>query len=206
MKLNEYWDNIHKKYNSTYDGWLDKYLKLIDKDFNILELGCGRAYATKRLYELGYPNLVATDFSTEVLDIVKQDNPNIKTINFDMSKSFEIDKDSIDVVIADLCLHYFDRKTTKKIINNIYDILHIDGYLIGRVNSTSDKYHIPTGAKKIEDNYYFDGNIYKKFFELEELREIFKDFDIQYLEEEKMDRYDKEKVLIEFCVRKVKHD
>ncbi len=202
MELNKYWDDIHKKYNSSYDGWLDKYLSLISKDNTILELGCGRAYASKRLFELGYRNLLATDFSEEALALVKEDNPGIKIMNLDITSSFPFEDNSIDVIVADLCLHYFDLKTTKQILTKIYNSLHENGYLIGRVNSAKDILHIPSGSKELEPGYFFDGTIYKKFFEVEELRELLEKFDIEFLKEEKMDRYEKPKVLIEFCVKK----
>lgn len=204
MQLNEYWDDIHKKYNSSYDGWLDKYLSFFSKDSLILELGCGRAYASKRLYELGYSNVVATDFSFEALKIVSEDNPNIKTMNIDIT-DIKLENNSIDIVVADLCLHYFDFKTTQDILKKIYNILKDNGYLIGRVNSVNDVLHIPNNSSEIEPGYYYDGTIYKKFFSKEELIELLKDFDIEYIKEEKMDRYEKPKVLIEFCVRKVKN-
>ena len=38
--LDKYWDDIHIKYTSSYDGWLDKYMNLFNKDDSIIELGC----------------------------------------------------------------------------------------------------------------------------------------------------------------------
>ncbi len=33
--FNLYWDDIHKKYNSTYDDWLNKYTKHLEKTLNL---------------------------------------------------------------------------------------------------------------------------------------------------------------------------
>ena len=64
---------INKKYTSTYDDWLNKYTKLFNKDFKFVELGCGRAYASNYLVSSGFSNVIATDFSTEVLRIVQEE-------------------------------------------------------------------------------------------------------------------------------------
>ncbi len=31
IELNKHWDEIHKKYKSTYDNWLDNYITFINK-------------------------------------------------------------------------------------------------------------------------------------------------------------------------------
>ena len=31
--LDKYWDNIHKEYISTYDGWFNKYINLLHRGF-----------------------------------------------------------------------------------------------------------------------------------------------------------------------------
>ncbi len=202
MELNKYWDDIHNKYNSSYDEWLDKYIEKFERDGFVLELGCGRAYSSRRLLDLGFSNVLATDFSEGVLDILKEEEPRLKTNVLDMSKVFPIDDESVSLIISDLALHYFSHEDTTKILNEIYRVLKPGGYLVARVNSVKDVNHIPSNYEVIEDGFFFDGTIYKKFFDNEELRELLKSFDILYLEEQVMDRYEKVKTLIEFCVRK----
>lgn len=46
--LNKYWDKIHLKYSSIYDGWLDKYLNLIEKD-GLIEI-----FKDFKIYNLEY--------------------------------------------------------------------------------------------------------------------------------------------------------
>lgn len=205
-KLNEYWDNIHLKYNSTYDNWLNKYLSLIDKEDSIIELGCGRAYCSKYLLNNNYKNIIACDFSEEVLKIIKKENPSLKIKLFDMSNGLPFKDNSINIIIADLCLHYFDSKTTKYMFDEIYRVLKKDGYLIARVNSCSDKNYIPKNSIQIEKNYYYDGTIYKKFFEEKDFNELFKKYEIHTLIQNKMTRYEKTKILWEFCIKKKKEN
>lgn len=200
--FDKYWDNIHLKYNSTYDGWLNKYINLINKNDVIIELGCGRAYCSNYLLKNNFKNITACDFSSKVLDIVNKENPNLKTMMFDMSLGLPFKDSSTNIIIADLCLHYFDYVTTNYIIDEIYRVLKPNGYLIARVNSANDKLHIPIGAKEIEKNLFYDGQIYKKFFDQTDLNTLFKKFKICYMQEENMSRYEKTKILWEFCLRK----
>lgn len=200
--LDEYWDKIHLKYTSTYDNWFNKYIHLLNKSDKIIELGCGRAYTSLYLLNNGFSDVTACDFSTEVINILNTEHKELNTSVFDISEKLPFKDDEINVIIADLCLHYFDSKKTKEILNEIYRVLKSGGYLIGRVNSANDKYHIPLSAKVLEKNFYYDGEIYKKFFEEKEFKELFENFKILSLEEKHMDRYEKPKTLWEFCIKK----
>ncbi len=201
--LDKYWDRIHLKYTSSYDNWFDKYIYLLNKNDKIIELGCGRAYTSLYLLDNGFKDVTACDFSTEVISILNTEYKELNTSVFDMSESLPFKDNEINVIIADLSLHYFDTEKTKYIISEIYRVLKSGGYLIGRVNSTNDKYHIPVNAKVLEKNFYYDGEIYKRFFIEEDFNELFKDFEIISLEEKHMDRYEKPKTLWEFCIKKL---
>ena len=199
--FNLYWDDIHKKYNSTYDDWLNKYTKLFRKDFKFVELGCGRAYCSNYLISEGFSDVIATDFSSEVLKMVQKENKDLQTMLFDMTGGLPFGDNSVDVVIADLCLHYFDSEMTKYIIKEISRVLKKDGYLLVRVNSTKEVQK-KNNLEKIEHNFYFEGNIYKRYIDEEDCYYYFKDFKVYYLQESAMDRYDNPKVLWELCLRK----
>lgn len=199
--FNLYWDDIHKRYNSTYDDWLNKYTKLFRKDFKFVELGCGRAYCSNYLISEGFSDVIATDFSSEVLKMVQKENKDLQTMLFDMTGGLPFGDNSVDVVIADLCLHYFDSEMTKYIIKEISRVLKKDGYLLVRVNSTKEVQK-KNNLEKIEHNFYFEGNIYKRYFDEEDCYYYFKDFKVYYLQESAMDRYDNPKVLWELCLRK----
>ncbi len=199
--FNLYWDDIHRKYNSTYDDWLNKYTKLFRKDFKFVELGCGRAYCSNYLISEGFSDVIATDFSSEVLKMVQEENKDLQTMLFDMTGGLPFGDNSVDVVIADLCLHYFDSEMTKYIIKEISRVLKKDGYLLVRVNSTKEVQK-KNNLEKIEHNFYFEGNIYKRYFDEEDCYYYFKDFKVYYLQESAMDRYDNPKVLWELCLRK----
>ena len=200
--LDKYWDRIHLKYTSTYDNWFDKYIHLLNRNDKIIELGCGRAYTSLYLLDNGFKDVTACDFSNEVISILNTEHKELNTSIFDMSEGLPFKDNEINAIIADLSLHYFDTEKTKYIINEIHRVLNNNGYLIGRVNSANDKYHIPVDAKVLEKNFYYDGEIYKRFFIEEDFKELFKDFEIISLEEKHMDRYEKPKTLWEFCIKK----
>lgn len=124
-------------------------------------------------------------------------------MNIDITKRLPFNDNEVNVIIADLSLHYFNKEQTKEIINEIKRVLAPGGYLIGRVNSANDKYHIPTDAQTLEENFYYDGKIYKKFFIQDDFQELFANFKIIFLEEKHMDRYEKSKTLWEFCIKKL---
>ncbi len=201
-ELDKYWDNIHIKYESCYDGWLDKYLKYFNKKDFIVELGCGRAYSSKYLLEKGFNDIKACDFSEEVLKIVNKECPCLKTELFDISEGLPFEDNSINIIVADLCLHYFNHEKTKYIFDEIYRVLKDGGYLVARVNSLNDKNNFLENASELEKNFYYDGKIYKRFFDKADLEELFNKFEICNLEEKNMGRYEKPKVLWDFCIKK----
>lgn len=200
--LNKFWDDVHLNYTSTYDGWLDKYLHLFETNSSFVELGCGRAYSSKYILSKGFKDVIACDFSEEAIKIINTEMPNLKTMLFDMSQGLPFKDDTKNVIIADLSLHYFNESTTKFLFNEIYRVLTPDGYLIARVNSLNDKEHIPVNAEEIENNFYYDGKIYKRFFGKDDFDVLLRDFEICNLEEKDMSRYEKPKILWEICVKK----
>ena len=197
-QIDKYWDRIHLQYNSTYDEWLNKYVHFFNPNSRIIELGCGRAYCSKYLLENGFKNIVACDISPEVLKMVNSSIPKLKTLLFDMSNGLPFDNNSADVIIANLSLHYFDSTTTNFIFDEIYRVLSDNGLLIARVNATNDKFHIPENSKEIEKNFYYDGSIYKRFFEHEDFESLFNGFNVCNLALENMSRYEKPKMLWDF--------
>ena len=201
MSLDTYWDKVHLQYDSTYDGWLDHYLGLFHKEDKIVELGGGRAYDSRYLLEKGFTDITVCDFSKEVLEIIKKEVPNLKTLNFDMKDEIPFQDNSINVIIADLSIHYFDTNTTIFLANEIYRVLKKNGIFIARVNSTNDKLYIPN-TNQLEENYFYNGEIYKRFFSEDSIKSFFNKFSFYSIEEKDAGKYEKPKVLWEFCVIK----
>ena len=202
----QFWNNIYKSKKDkklTYDLWLDKYTNILEeaKDQCIIDLGCGVGCDTLYLTERGY-EVIACDCSEEALNIVNKFLPDVKTIQMDISKNLPFKDESIEVIIADLSLHYFNDETTKNIIKEIKRVLKSNGYLIGRVNSINDINYGAGSGEEIEKNFYLTKEGYKRFFSEEDLRYYFRDFVIEECMEKSVMKYGNEKKAFEFVVRK----
>jgi ubiquinone/menaquinone biosynthesis C-methylase UbiE len=108
------------------------------------------------------------------------------------------------VIVADLSLHYFSWEKTKLIVQEISRVLVDSGYLLCRVNSVNDKNHGAGEGIPIEKNYYNLNGKLKRFFDTISLKELFSGWEITYLVETKLHRFEKKKVLWELSVRKNK--
>ena len=202
-----YWDNLHKKYNREdikIDDWLDKFSNIIDDcSTPILDLGCGSGNDTLYLIKKG-KKVISCDQSSNAIENIKKNFPEVyDTECFDMLDGMPFKDNSFDVIIADLCLHYFREEDTFKILNEIKRILNKEGYLIFRVNSINDVNHGAGEGNEVEHHLYetTDSRL-KRFFDEEDIRYFFKKFDIEYLNEEIMTRYKLEKRLYRCLVRK----
>ncbi|MDD2519297.1 MAG: class I SAM-dependent methyltransferase [Bacilli bacterium] len=201
------WDKYHRdcfEGSIKYDDWLDKYLNIINKSQNkIIDLGCGSGNNALYLTKLG-KQVIACDYSDEALKIVKKHLDNVEIKKFDMHNSFPFENDFTDLIIADLCLHYFSNEETNRILNEINRILKDGGHLIFRVNSLNDINHGALSGTEIEKHYFEVDGMKKRFFDRSDLEKVFKNFEIIDLEEVAMTRYIKPKVTWKGIVKKRK--
>lgn len=206
MNFIEYWENVYKNSqdgNLSYDNWLDKYDNIINKvNRTILDLGCGLGNDTLYLLEKGH-KVLSSDYSNEALSKLKNSIPGSKTKLADISQPLPFKDNSYKVIIADLCLHYFDNETTIKIMYELKRILKNDGYLFARVNSLSDTNYGAGKGEKIEDNYYYVDGYNKRFFDLSEVNKYFSIIGEVNAFETDMMRYSKPKKVIELSVKKI---
>lgn len=130
----QYWNQIYlncKHNKPRYDLWLDKHRDILDSINNetILDLGCGAGGDTLYLLERGY-KVLSCDNREEALSAVNLNISNAQTKNINLIERLPFEDESIALIIADLSLHYFDDKTTKKIIKEIARILKKSAFLI----------------------------------------------------------------------------
>ena len=122
-----YWDNLHKEYNRediTIDDWLDKFLDIIDDcQTPILDLGCGSGNDTLYLINKGKKVISCDQSSNAIKNIKKNFKEVYDTKCFNLLDGMPFAENSYDIVIADLCLHYFREKDTFKILKEIKRIL-----------------------------------------------------------------------------------
>ena len=205
----QYWDNLHKEYNRDeikMDDWLVDFDSIIlSCKTPILDLGCGSGNDTMYLINKG-KQVISCDQSRNAIDNIKKNFPEVyDTKCFNMLDGMPFKDNSFELIIADLCLHYFKEKDTTKILNEIKRILYSGGHLIFRLNSMNDVNHGAGKGNEIERHLYeTDDKRLKRFFTEEDIKYFFKDFNIEYLNEEVMTRYKLEKKLYKGCVSKRK--
>ena len=203
----EYWNSIYlgRKHNKPqYDLWLDKYKEILDvsKNQTIIDLGCGTGGDTLYLKKRGY-SVLSVDNSDEALASVKNNILNSETKNLNIAERLPFEDESIQLIIADLSLHYFNDNTTKKIIKELKRVLKAKGHLIIRVNSINDINYGAGEGEEIEKHFYLSKTGFKRFFDEEDISSYFYEWDIEYLEEDKIDRYGNDKKAFEVLVKKI---
>ena len=193
----EYWD----------EKWLDKHRDILDsaKETEIIDLGCGLGCDSVYLLKKGH-KVVSCDISQEALERLKQYVSNVEVKQFDMLKGMPFENNSAKLIISNLSIHYFSWNDTLRLIEEISRVLSNDGYFICRVNSTQDIYYNNKNLEKLELNFYRDDEKFIRLFDEESIKELFKEWNIQYINECEIKRYGKPKMLWEFAVRKVGDD
>lgn len=192
-----------KNREQAYDNWLDDYEEEIEKcETPIVDLGCGLGNNTFYLIEKG-KEVLACDYSKVAIETIQKEIPKAKTKLFDMTQKFPMEDNFTEIVIADLCLHYFDKKITKDIIREIKRILKPNGILLFRVNSINDVNYL-SDASTIAEDFVWTPETRKsrRLFNEQSIREFFADWKIEKIKEEKLFRYDAEKILWNCAVRK----
>lgn len=196
--IKDYWNSIYMDESIDFtkqDNWLDTYFQNIDFiGKTILDLGCGIGNNFKILKKLR-SDVFACDLSKSAL-IKIQDK---RVFNFDLMNGLPIKENRVDIIVADLCLHYFSKERTNYIVNEIIRVLKSNGYLIFRVNSINDSNFGANNPnnKEIERHFYSVYGMEKRFFSKDDVLEFFKGFEALFLEEKIHKRYEKDKLVFE---------
>ncbi len=205
MNFKDYWNNEHKKWINSeikMDDWLDQYQDIIiNTNTKIVDLGCGLGNNSLYLKRLN-KEVIGVDFSKEALEFIKNNIKDVETLEVDISNPLPFNDNQFDLVIADLSLHYFDNKTTIKIMKEIKRILKDNGVLLARVNSINDFNYGSNKGIKLENNYYFVNGYNKRFFDLNDVFYYFGIIGKVESKEKTMNRYSKIKKVYEIKVIK----
>src|SRR5665648_1286287 len=145
--------------------------------------------------------------SSAASDVYKRQ---VDTCQFDMTEGFPFEAGAVDVVIADLCLHYFDDEEMGHIVAEIGRVLAPGGRLICRVNSDKDMNHGAGQGEEIQRGLFLKDGVKKRFFDEELIRDCFEGLEIGIgigteigeLREYVCTKYPKEKVVWDFECRK----
>lgn len=202
-----YWDNKHISYKRNeikIDNWLENFDDLIEEcKTPILDLGCGSGNDTLYLIKKN-KEVISCDQSSNAIKNIQKNFPEVfDTKCFNMLNGLPFDDNSFDLIIADLCLHYFRKEDTLNLVQEINRILNINGTLLFRVNSINDINYGAGKGEEIEHHLFLtEDNRLKRFFDAEDIKYFFENFRIEYMKEDKLSRFGLEKKLYEVCVKK----
>jgi ubiquinone/menaquinone biosynthesis C-methylase UbiE len=181
------------------DPWLEKWLDLIRKKSDgrhILEIGCGSGWDTADLLSAGC-NVIALDVSVNCLRECAQSAPRASLLHADTGKTLPFADHSMTVILASLSLHYFSWENTLQIESEIRRCIQHGGILLARFNSTNDYHYGASSTEEIEPGFYQVGTHTKRFFDEASVHCFLHGWDIQFLEENVIQRYAKPKYVWE---------
>ena len=173
------------------DPWLEKWLDLIRKTSaggRLLELGCGSGWDTAELVSTGC-RVVAADIAGGKLRECAKAAPQAGILQLNLADPLPFSAHSMAVILASLSLHYFSWDKTLQIESELRRCIQPGGVLIARFNSTHDYHHGAASCEEIEPNFYRVGVWTKRFFDESSVKKLLRAWDIQFLEENVIQRY-----------------
>ena len=99
-----------------------------------------------------------------------------------MSEELPFENNSIDLVFANLSIHYFSNEDTQKLMKEIKRILKNGGLFIGSVNGMQGYDKIKETAVELEKHYWFNKNKYVRLFDKEDLEKYLSIFKVLNIE------------------------
>ncbi|MDR2296388.1 MAG: class I SAM-dependent methyltransferase [Clostridiales Family XIII bacterium] len=183
-----------------YDGWLDKYFAAgSGAGRTVIELGCGTGDDTSFLAASGC-GLICCDLARDALRRVAARYPGIATVDFDLREAFPFASGTADIVVASLCLHFFDEPALFGILAEIKRVLKKEGRLLCRLNSDEDRIPGIPGERELARGAYMTKNGFKRFYDEAAIRSAFRDWRIETILKTTTTKFSKPKSLWELAL------
>ena len=185
------WDKQHHKYAEA--EWINKptlfaqsLVEYLPKEGRLLDLGCGQGQDSRFFAEQGF-EVTGSDLSSEGISYAQKKLPEelkdkVVFVEGDSSKPLPYENESFDVVYSHLALHYFDKEATLRVFDEIYRVLKPGSLVIVLMNSVNDPEY--GNGEQVEADYYHIGNMYKRFFSKDSIKEFAHNFEIILDDEE----------------------
>lgn len=210
MNDEKFWNETYYKDVKEYkldflkDNWMDKYQDIIlglnGKD--AIDLGCGLGQDTDWLIKHNF-NVISCDISSFALQKLKKLYPDATTMKFDVLEGLPFKDNDLDLVNANLSLHYFMMDKTIEIFDDIYRVLKPGGVFIGRMNSDKNNY-ANDNCIEVEEKFYYDTKEkrHRRLFNKKQFDILTKKWDVVILNEDETVRLGNKKYTWEFILRK----
>lgn len=145
----------------------NKYIKDMDTEISILDLGCGNGSDTTYFYNNGFKNITAVDFSRKALSDLNK-KIDVNTLLGEL-ETVEFKNNSMDVIYAHLSLHYFENGLTKELFKKCARWLKPNGLFFVKCKSLDD----PIGQEKQSGGNMFKphGEYQRHLFSKEYMKE-----------------------------------
>jgi len=193
IKFLNYWNNLARSTSSRFarigfpDADYDIYKSIVDemfyyvrdinKDSNILEVGCGNGILLEIISNKGYRNLYGCDYSIDLLDEARIHCKNIKLVHVDAANiNKEFTNTKFDLIYLHSVIQYFENYDYfEQFLESCLEILNINGKIFlgdvfnnyaiindqdnsGLLNSIKSIIKKIIDKKKAVSNFYLDLN------------------------------------------------
>lgn len=211
MDESKYWDEKLRVY--TKEKWSRQpaefgcfAVSYFSNKGKVLDLGAGPGLDAVYFSQKGY-EVVATDISNfakkEIMARAREVQINVKFKKADLREKLPFKNKSFDVVYAHQSLHFFNDRTTKRIVREVHRILKPDGMFTALFNSTKDP-EIKELRKISKDYYCSTRGLTKRFFSVGYMRQIVKGyFKIILLDSKGKTSEDNYRSMIRFVGKKI---
>ncbi len=205
----EIWEGRFARLNQDkaqhkYEPWLARWHTLLEtsRAMPLLDLGCGSGFDSRYLTEEGF-RVISADSCTSALICTGEVATRARRVQMDLRGGLPFPNEAFQVIVANLCLHYFSWAQTHAIIEKVRRRLRVGGLLMARFNAKKDVHHGAVGHEEVEPGCYIVGGMLKHFFDDEDLKRLFDEtWTIHGLEEMTIHCYSKPKVVWELVAEK----
>lgn len=137
-----------------------------------IDLGCGSGNDTICLLKNGY-NVTAVDKEKEVKNIIEKRVPDNQNLNLIIDTFENAELNKADLIVANMSLCFCSPEHFQTVCKNITNSILPNGYFVGNFLGKKDEWS--------KDSR-------KSFIDEQELKEIFKNFEIIYLKEKEFNK------------------
>ena len=125
-KIGKKYQDLRLKFNTKE---IEEFAKLLPKNAKVLDAGCGTGIPyTKFLLDLGY-NVIGVDFSKEMLRVARENIPNGKFIEKNITK-LDFSDDSFDGLISISVIIHIPREKHRPLFEQFHRILKQNGVIL----------------------------------------------------------------------------
>ncbi len=157
--------------NREYGSWLEGQQDVLLPGLLALDLGCGIGDDARYMMDAGL-RVIGLDLSPQRVARAAARAPGAFFIVGNLADGLPLRSSIADLAIASLSLHYFDRRTTAAIVQDIARVLRLGAVLLCRVNVAGEKQALwGVGVEHEPDFFEVEPGRFKRFFTEDSLEE-----------------------------------